>query len=425
MLLKPHTLLGLWVLVLSVVCAASANKVKLILDTDMGGGPCMDVDDVGTLCMLNALADNGEVDLLAIMLDTMPAACAGAISVLQHFYGRPSVPVGVINPSKHLSGQRAHEYVPMLVAKWPSETATKLPAAVELYRRVLAAEPDHSVVISSVGVLSNLAALMASKPDHYSPLTGVELLRRKVSLLTVMGGRYPSGWECNFCGDRKATAQVVAQLPLSLRVVYLGFEVGEWILTGARLTKCADATNPCRSAYIRFLGGEGRGRPSWDPLTTLIAVRGISRIPGLAECADCAGWNSIDTTTCTNRWVAAGPSNHSNHRYVVLQYPWDESRHKAADTVDSLLCRPTHRAPPPPPKCTRNGLYKFAKENHAIACCEATCVEPRSREDPAFARFPMVTICRATCQPPAPPALPPRSPSPPAAPPPHSPPHLP
>ena len=64
--------------------------VKLILDTDsarsfgksnaamqtcdlslrkrvriaVGGGPCQDVDDVGTLCMLNALADAGEVMLL-------------------------------------------------------------------------------------------------------------------------------------------------------------------------------------------------------------------------------------------------------------------------------------------------------------------------------------------------------------------------
>jgi hypothetical protein len=45
------------------------NATKLIFDTDMGGGSCMDVDDVGTLCMLNAMADNGEVELLAVVVN--------------------------------------------------------------------------------------------------------------------------------------------------------------------------------------------------------------------------------------------------------------------------------------------------------------------------------------------------------------------
>ena len=39
--------------------------VKVIFDTDMGCGHCVDVDDVGTLCMLNALADLGEIEVCA------------------------------------------------------------------------------------------------------------------------------------------------------------------------------------------------------------------------------------------------------------------------------------------------------------------------------------------------------------------------
>ena len=48
--------------------SAPRAATKLILDTDFGAGACNDVDDVGTLCMLNALADRDEVELLAIVL---------------------------------------------------------------------------------------------------------------------------------------------------------------------------------------------------------------------------------------------------------------------------------------------------------------------------------------------------------------------
>ena len=41
--------------------AAAASPVKLIIDTDIGGGGCNDVDDVVAVSMANALMDNGEV----------------------------------------------------------------------------------------------------------------------------------------------------------------------------------------------------------------------------------------------------------------------------------------------------------------------------------------------------------------------------
>lgn len=45
----------------------------------------------------NALADNGEAELLAIVQNTAPIECAGAISVLNHYYGRDDVPIGAYN----------------------------------------------------------------------------------------------------------------------------------------------------------------------------------------------------------------------------------------------------------------------------------------------------------------------------------------
>ena len=45
----------------SAVARFSGAPVRLILDTDMGGGACRDVDDVVALCTLHAMMDNGEV----------------------------------------------------------------------------------------------------------------------------------------------------------------------------------------------------------------------------------------------------------------------------------------------------------------------------------------------------------------------------
>ena len=53
---------------------------------------------------------------------------------------------------------------------------------------MLANAADHSVVISSIGFLSNLAKLVLSPPDKHSRLTGAELVTRKVKGIGVMGG---------------------------------------------------------------------------------------------------------------------------------------------------------------------------------------------------------------------------------------------
>jgi hypothetical protein len=68
--------------------------VPLITDTDIGGGGCMDVDDVAAICMAHALVDNGGAELLAVEQNTQPPPCSGVISVLNRHYGRDSVPIG-------------------------------------------------------------------------------------------------------------------------------------------------------------------------------------------------------------------------------------------------------------------------------------------------------------------------------------------
>ena len=187
-------------LLLPVVAAAlirhvaAARALNLIIDTDIGGGGCQDVDDVVAVCVANALDDKGEADLIAVVQNTAPVECAGAISVLNHFYGRDSVPIGAYNintPGATLLQQQPLPYVSELVRRFdaPIKNSTQADDAVAVYRRALAAQPDRSIAISSIGIHTNLAALLKSGPDSHSQLGGRELVAKKVAILAVMGGR--------------------------------------------------------------------------------------------------------------------------------------------------------------------------------------------------------------------------------------------
>ena len=96
-----------------------------------------------------------------------------------------SVPIGAYDVNTEgatLEMEPPHPYVDALVDQFdsPIEDSSQAEDAVRLYRRVLAAQPDRSVAISSVGLLTNLAALLRSGPDDNSPLDGRALVAQKV-----------------------------------------------------------------------------------------------------------------------------------------------------------------------------------------------------------------------------------------------------
>ena len=387
--------------------AASADPVRLIIDTDIGGGGCRDVDDVAAICIANALVDNGEAELLAVVHNTYPPACPGAISVLNHWYGHDDVPIGSygggdLTPSDPLS------YVNDLVANFPSPIKNKsqVPTATAVYRKALAGAPDRSVSISSIGLLTNLRALLESAPDEFSALGGVALVEQKVALLAVMGGKYPTSYgtgfaECNFCGnggqDHKvgsaASAYVAAKWPRSVRVLWSGFNVGAPVQCGGALTSCAPPANPCRQAFIDQMGA-GNDRDSWDPLTTLIAVRGAAG-GSMAECTNCDGYNEGNSTSGDNRWV---PGPFANQSYLV-----EGDKDAAGKALDQLLCQPPKTPPPPAPTPPPSPRGDWAKAD-GLNCYGtrdggATTHGATDLESPASASCGVMSVaaCQAKC----------------------------
>jgi hypothetical protein len=258
---------GLVVMLLWLTPAAGAEPVKLILDTDMSG----DCDDAGTLAVLHALADRGECELLATIVNRkdLANASAAAVSAINTWYGRPEIPIGTdkVGPT---TLQRTSPFTPALRDGFPhqAEPDDEMPDALEIYRTVLAAQPDGSVTICSVGALSNLAELWRRDP---------ELVRAKVARLVVMGGQFPpqDRAETNIATHPVAAEQVAREW--HTEIAWQGFEVGHPVITGAGL-KATPVGNPVRRAYeARPYGNRPAirgGQPSYDQAAAYYAVRG-------------------------------------------------------------------------------------------------------------------------------------------------------
>ena len=82
-----------------------SRVTPLIIDTDLS----IDVDDLGALCVAHALADRGEVELLAMLHGTGLDEGVGGISVVNHFYGRDFIPIGAYRGDV---GNPAHTFNP-------------------------------------------------------------------------------------------------------------------------------------------------------------------------------------------------------------------------------------------------------------------------------------------------------------------------
>jgi hypothetical protein len=299
-------LLGALVGALALLPAAGSPPapVRILFDSDIGP----DCDDAGTAALLNALADRGEAAILGMACCTSSEWGAPCLDAINTWYGRPDVPVGTLKKGGFLCGGGDHKYNEHVAKNFPNDlkSGKNAPDAAELYRKILAAQPDGSVVMVAVGPLTNVANLLGSGPDASSPLPGAALVGKKVSRLVVMGGSYPKGHEWNFQQDGAAARKVNEEWPTP--IVFSGGEVGGNIGTGARLFSETPPENPVRKAYELY-NGAGKNRSSWDQTAMLYAIKGETGVFRLSP----EGTNSV-TADGKNQWAAAPGGR---HRYLV------------------------------------------------------------------------------------------------------------
>src|SRR5690606_20715500 len=146
--------------------------------------------------MLHTLADHQVVDILGIIVTSDELHAPSCTDAINHYFERPNIPIGV---EKGIPLREFSKYTKEISAEFAHDLASYEEAedATDLYRRLLSEQPDSSVVIISIGHLTNVRKLMESKPDQHSNLDGMDLIRKKVKLWSCMGGVFPEGKEAN------------------------------------------------------------------------------------------------------------------------------------------------------------------------------------------------------------------------------------
>ena len=175
----------------------TVQPVNLILDTDLGP----DYDDVGAMALMHALADSGQVNILAVVSSNKDEHVVPCIEVLNTYFNRPDIPVGAPKSEGGVSLTTWHKtkWTEEFPARYPHKTAKTSDAsdAVKVYRRILSTQPDSSVVVCTIGFFTNLKDLLLSGGDEYSPLSGCDLVAKKVKRVVSMAGLFPEGKEFN------------------------------------------------------------------------------------------------------------------------------------------------------------------------------------------------------------------------------------
>ncbi len=282
------------------------SSTPVIFDTDMGP----DYDDAGAITVLHAMADSGKINILATMASTNYEGVAAVIDVFNTYFKRPNLPIGV--PTGYAVDQRDWQHwTDTVIANYPHQIKQNKDAedAVALYRKILAKQKDNSVVIITVGFLTNIANLLQSNPDAYSPLNGVELVKKKVKQMVCMAGKFPEGKEFNVFKDVKASQYAFAHFPKP--VYFSGFEIGEQIKCGLPLVHNERIQhNPTKDVFricIPQAQEDSAGRKSWDEVTTLLATTGFQPYYNVKE------GNIVIAEDGSNTWNANG----KNQFYLV------------------------------------------------------------------------------------------------------------
>ena len=261
--------------------------IKVIFETDMGN----DVDDALALDMLIKYAEDEKIELLGISSNKRDEGSVEFIDAMTTWYGYPEIPIGhvvngkpcddAVNYALETIKMTDEEGEPLFPQSHESDS--HIIPSIDMYRKLLAAQEDSSVTVISVGFSTNLAQLLDSPADDYSPLSERELVGKKVRNLVMMGGDFENNTpgdsltrfrEYNIVKDIDAARKVFSEWPGE--IVTSPFELG--------IDVCYPATSidndftwttahPVVEAYKVYLPMP-YDRPTWDLTSVLYAVEG-------------------------------------------------------------------------------------------------------------------------------------------------------
>jgi len=308
-------------LVAGLVCSSNlfaAEPVRFVFDTDLGN----DADDAMALAVAHALQNRGECKILAITTTKDNPYVAPVADLLNTFYGRPEIPIAVVkNGATKEDGKYNRQVLelkgddgkPRYPRTLTPEDSAKLPDAVPFLRKLLAGEPDGSVVLVQIGFFTNFARLLDTPADDISPLTGKELIAKKVKLLSIMAGSFNGSGhkEYNVVKDIPSAKKMAAEWPTE--IVFNGFEIGQVVNHPPASMKDDYGYvkhHPLQDIYRLYHGSLNAAQWDFDLASVLYAVRpnrGYFTLspPGTVTVAD-------------DGQTAFTPNENGKHRYMSV-----------------------------------------------------------------------------------------------------------
>ena len=291
---------------------------QFILGTDWW----TDCDDAVALRLLAKAVKEDEIQLLGIGINgCMPYSVASLVGFLR-WEGVEGIPVGIDLSATDFGGNPP--YQKRLAENFaPKVTNADAEDPVRMYRRILS-RAQEKVEIIEIGYLQVIAAVLESRPDDLSSLSGLELVCEKVSHIWVVAGKWDKNGEKenNFC--RNARSRIAGDKFCRLcpvPVTFLGWEVGVDVITGGKLPE----SDPLHLALTDH--GSGNGRASWDPMLVLMALIGDEEKAGYDTVS---GFATVDVATGANYFRR---STEGLHKYVIKKFENDYY----ADQIDHIL----------------------------------------------------------------------------------------
>jgi purine nucleosidase len=193
-------------------------------------------------------------------------------------------------------------------------------------------------VIAQVGFSTNLARLLDSPADEDSPLSGVELVRRKVKRLSLMAGAFTTiegnshYREYNVIKDVKSAQALAERWPTPM--VYSPFEIGIALpYPAASIERDYGYVphHPLAEAYIRR-NPPPHNRPTWDLTSVLYGILGDRGYFDLSPRGK--------VTVEADGFTRFEEDSRGNHAYLVLK---PEQRPRVLEALVQLSSQPPCR----------------------------------------------------------------------------------
>ena len=286
-----------------------------------------DCDDTAALALLIKLEKMGKANILGVTVSGSYPMSAPVVDSINTYYGRGDIPLGA---PKNGTGYRREDscFLDKVAAEFPHKTATNDEAedAVSVMRKALAEARDESVTLVTIGYMSNVKTLMQSGADDISPLSGMELIQRKVREWVCMGGNFPKDTAAdnvNFTRDPIPAVYAIRNFPK--RITFAGREIGHNIFVGNDFHNMPD-DNPVKRAYELHRGrwGDNWDHHTADPCTVLYAVFGLD------ELFEVQSGTMTLNDDCSFDW---DPTKPSNMAYLLQK----ADRTKTAKFINDLI----------------------------------------------------------------------------------------